>query len=101
MAIDFAFPSSLPGTLDGLYLLKLLLGFLEISLIRASARDEEASHQDEQETHYFLKADALEKLIEGQLHSDVEITELTETRGNFIEAHFVDDGFDLSGVMSE
>jgi len=45
------------------------------------------------------KAQPPEQYIERQLHANVEIAELGVAGGDFIEAHFVDDGFDVDGVL--
>ncbi len=49
----------------------------------------------------ILEADDSEEFVERKLHPDVEVAKLGVASGDFIEAHFVDDGFDLVGVVSE
>ena len=49
----------------------------------------------------ILEADSFEKFVERQLHSNVEVTEFGEAGGDFIEAHFVDDCFDVESVLGK
>ena len=48
-----------------------------------------------------LKANATEKFVERKLQPNVEVPEFTVAGRDIIEAHFVDDGFDLIGVVGE
>ena len=48
-----------------------------------------------------LEADSTEKFVQRQLEADVEISEFTVTGRDLVKAHFVNDGFDLVGVVSE
>ena len=45
--------------------------------------------------------EAFEEVGDGELEGDVEVAELGVDSGDFVEAHFVDDAFDLEEVVGE
>ena len=47
----------------------------------------------------LLEAEPPEQEIEGQLHADIEVAEVGVAGGDLVEAHFIDDGFDVAGVL--
>lgn len=50
---------------------------------------------------WHLQTHPLKKFIQRQLQTNIEITKLSIARTDFIKAHFVDDIFDVLGVVSK
>ena len=48
-----------------------------------------------------LQAQPSEDLIKGHLHPDVEIAELPIAYGDRIEAHLINDGLDVAGILGK
>ena len=48
-----------------------------------------------------LETNTFEKFVEWELHPNVKITKVSEAGGDFIEAHFVNDGFNVESVLGK
>ena len=75
---------------------KALLDLVPIELVFREAREDFL-----EETGHRLESDAAEKFVERQLDANVEIAELPVFDGDHVEAHLIDDLFDLGGVFGE
>ena len=57
--------------------------------------------EDERRTRTTLQLQAAKQFFEGQLNANVKFAEVGVGRAHFIEAHLIDDRFDLENIVAK
>ena len=63
--------------------------------------EKEAIEDEDEDEFETLQLQAAKQFVEGQLNANVKFAEVGVGRAYFIEAHLIDDRFDLEGIARE